>query len=87
MEDTTSRAALSGRYVPVAVYYEDADMVEYIRQDVPCVNRRVDSFLTLALEMGSREPIGFRLKGFKNFYLHHLVHDTQADDRDRFWRW
>ncbi len=75
---------LSGRYVPVAVYYEDADMVEYIREDVPCVNRRIDAFLTLALKMDDREPIGFKLKGFKNFYLHHFQDDAQGDDRERF---
>jgi hypothetical protein len=86
MKDAASRAELCGRYAPVAVYYEDADLVEYVRRDVPIVNRRIDGFLTLALEMASREPIGFKLKGFKNFYLHHLKDEAQAqaDDRDRF---
>jgi len=84
MGGPTNKTDLSGRYFPVAVYYEDADMVEYVRQDVPCVNRRIDDFLTLTLKMEGREPIGFKLKGFKNFYLHYFKDDAQRDDRDRF---
>ncbi len=84
MGGPTSQIGLSGRYAPVAVYYEKADMVEYIRQDVPCVNRRIDEFLTLALRMEGREPIGFKLKGFKKFYLHYFKDDAQRDDRERF---
>jgi hypothetical protein len=42
-------------------------------------------FWTLALKMDGREPIGFKLKGFKNFYLHHLKDDVPPDaDRDHF---
>jgi len=84
MDDTiTVGTDLFARYAPVAVYYEDADTVEYIRQDVPSVNRRVDGFLTLVLDMTSRKPIGFRLKGFKNFYLHHIK-NTEHEDREEF---
>jgi hypothetical protein len=84
MGGANRKANLSGQYKPMAVYYEDADMVEYVRLDVPCVNRRIDEFLTLALQMDGREPIGFKLKGFKNFYLHHCKDDARTDDRDRF---
>lgn len=57
-------------YSAKAVFYEDADCVEYVRSDVPCVYRRVDEILTLAYDMFDREKlIGFQLKGFKNFYL------------------
>ena len=81
----TFQAELSGQYDPVAVYYEDADMVEYMREDVPSVSRRIDEFLTLELKMESREPIGFKLKGFKNFYLRYLKDDVPVDvDRDHF---
>ena len=59
-------------YVPAALYLEDADSVEYVRRDVACVYHRVDGFLTLALDMKTRELNGFRLKGFKNFFLKHL---------------
>jgi hypothetical protein len=59
-------------YVPTAIYYEEADSLEYVRRDVPCVYRRVDELLTLVLSMDTREPLGFRIKGFRNFYLRRL---------------
>src|SRR5215510_8087817 len=85
MDDAATKPDLHARYVPVAVYYEDADTVEYIRDDVPSVNRRIDGFLTLTLDMISRKPIGFRLKGFKNFYLRHIK-GQEAEDREKFLR-
>ena len=54
------------------MYLEDADSVEYVRRDVACTYHRVDGFLTLAYEMKTHELIGFRLKGFKNFFLKEL---------------
>jgi hypothetical protein len=54
------------------MYLDNADSVEYMRRDVACVYRRVDSFLTLALDLKTRELTGFRLKGFRNFFLNHL---------------
>lgn len=83
MNEKMTQPDLNARYVPLAVYYEDADTVEYIRQDIPCVYRRIDNFLTLSLDMNSRKPIGFRLKGFKNFYLRHLK-DQEGDNRETF---
>ena len=58
---------LRAEYKPKAIYLEDADTVEYVKMDVACVYRRIDGFLTLALDLKSRELIGFRFKGFKNF--------------------
>ncbi len=63
---------LRAEYKPTAVYLHDADAIEYVRRDVACVYRRVDGFLTLALDMKSRELIGFRFKGFRNFFLNYL---------------
>jgi len=61
---------LTTPYAPVAVYYEGADSVEYVRRDSPSIYRRIDGFLTLIFDMEDRdELIGFQLKGFKNFYL------------------
>ena len=57
------------QYSPVAVYFQDADCLEYLRQDVPAVYRRIDDFLTIVLSMESRDLIGFKFKGFRNFYL------------------
>lgn len=64
--------SLRGRYIPKARYNVLADYVEYIREDKPYIMRRVDDFLTIALDMETRKPAGFRLKGFKNFFLKHL---------------
>jgi hypothetical protein len=70
MQDVDPAENLSTPYSPVAVYYEQADSLEYVRRDGPSVYRRVDGFLTLILNMRQRdEVIGFQLKGFKNFYL------------------
>jgi hypothetical protein len=66
---------LSTPYKPVAVYYEEADSVEYLRADVPCVYRRVDDLLTLVMDIRDRDNlVGFRLKGFKSYYLDNLAH-------------
>jgi hypothetical protein len=73
---------LRQEYKPVALYLEDADTVEYVRADVPCVYRRIDGILTLALDMKNRELIGFRLKGFKNFYIRHLQPTYKLLDSD-----
>lgn len=59
-------------YEPVAQYYEASDCVEYVREDVPAIHRRVDEILTLVLALDTRNPIGFQLKGFRHFYLKHL---------------
>ena len=69
-------------YQPVALYLDDADSVEYMRRDVACVYRRVDGFLTLALDLKTRELTGFRLKGFRNFFLTYLKprHELLDDD-------
>ncbi|WP_027162600.1 hypothetical protein [Mesorhizobium sp. WSM1293] len=58
-----------GEYTPRALYYEDADALEYVRVDAPVVHRRIDEFLTLILDLETREPVGFKIKGFRNFYL------------------
>ena len=60
---------LTSAYKPVALYFNDADFVEYVREDASCIYNRIDETLTLAIEMDTRLPIGFRIKGFKNLYL------------------
>jgi hypothetical protein len=69
-------------YIPVAVYYEDADNLEYVRRDVPSVYRRIDDLLTLILSMDNREPVGFQLKGFKHFYLRYIKDKFNEDSYD-----
>jgi len=64
--------SLRAHYVPKARYDELADIIEYVRSDKPYIMRRVDSFLTVALDFETRMPAGFRLKGVKNFFLKYL---------------
>ncbi len=73
---------LRSSYEPTALYLDDADSVEYVRHDVACVYQRVDGFLTLVLDMKTREMNGFRLKGFRNFFLKHLKPKYQLLDDD-----
>ena len=74
MEDKVEPASinLKANYQPVALYFDEADAVEYLRKDVPCVYRRIDAQLTHALDMDTGELIGIRIKGFKNFYLRQI---------------
>lgn len=60
------------RYVPNARYHVLGDFIEYVRDDKPYIMRRIDSFLTIAIDLETRQPAGFRLKGFKHFYLEHF---------------
>lgn len=73
---------LRSQYRPVAMYLDDADSVEYVRRDAACVYRRVDGFLTLVLDLKTRELAGFRLKGFRNFFLTYLQPKYQLLDDD-----
>ena len=79
-EDVNFDRAMAGEYTPAAIYFQEADIVEYVRSDVPTVHRRIDGFLTLVLDMETREPIGFALKGFRNFYVNHMK--PAGDDED-----
>jgi hypothetical protein len=62
----------SKEYEPTAIYYEDSDSLEYLRVSAPAVYRRIDSTLTLVLSLDDRSLVGFKLKGFKNFYMRHI---------------
>jgi hypothetical protein len=61
-------AWLTGAREPVAVYYTDADCVEYIAEDTTCVYERIDGFLTLIYDETQIIPVGFKLKGFLNTF-------------------
>jgi hypothetical protein len=73
---------LYSAYIPRAIYYADADTVEYVRKDGPCVHRRIDEFLTLVLDFDTRELTGFRVKGFRNFFINHLKPKHKLLDGD-----
>ena len=59
-------------YRPQARYHKLADFVEYVPEDKPYIMRRIDNVLTIALDMETRKLAGFRIKGFRNFFLKHL---------------
>jgi hypothetical protein len=73
---------LRSEYLPTALYYADADTVEYVRRDVPCIHRRIDGILTLTLDLTTRELVGFRVKGFRNFFINHLKPKHKLLDGD-----
>jgi hypothetical protein len=78
---TPSARNITTLYSPTAIYYEDADFVEYVRKDVLSVNDRVDEFLTLIYSMNDRtELIGFRFNGFKNAFLRGDMKSQLGDD-------
>lgn len=76
-------SAIATEYQPKALYFEDADSLEYVRTDEPHIYRRVDEFLTLILSLESRKPVGFKIKGFKNFFLRSIrpkfLHSAETD--------
>lgn len=69
-----------GPFTPKALYYADADSLEYVRVDAPVIYRRIDDLLTLVLSIEDREPVGFMIKGFQNFYIRRLKSQKNADD-------
>ena len=76
---------IAGHYLPKAIYFEDADAVEYVRVDEPLVYRRIDNFLTLIVSLESRKPVGFKIKGFRNLYLRQFK-PRSSDDSAGFLR-
>ncbi|MBW8791454.1 MAG: hypothetical protein JF594_27995 [Rhizobium leguminosarum] len=69
-------------YRPCAIYYEQSDSLEYVRQDTPVIYRRIDDFLTLILAMDNRAPLGFKLKGFRHFYLRNLKKNYHSERQE-----
>lgn len=64
-EITELEAWLRSDCEAIAVYFSDADCVEYVSEDTTCIYRRVDQILTLIYDETNAIPIGFKLKGFK----------------------
>ena len=65
--------SLRRKYVPRARYNQLGDYVEYVREEKPFIIRRIDSFLSIAVDIDTRRIQGFRLTAFKNFYINHLA--------------
>jgi hypothetical protein len=77
--DTPQRAA--DGYVPAAVYFEDSDCVEYVREDNFVIYDRIDDFLTLIYDETKIIPVGFKLKGFKHVFDTHLKSLFELNDK------
>ncbi len=69
---------LSSEGKPTAVYFSDADCVEYVAEDTTALYHRVDGFLTLVYDETSVIPIGFKLKGFKKV-LDEMMEELNLD--------
>lgn len=61
-------AWFNAAYTPAAVYLQDSDCVEYTAEDTTCVYRRIDEALTLIFDETGIGLVGFKLKGFRNFF-------------------
>ena len=81
-ELTDFEAWLAQDCAPVAVYLDDADCVEYVREDTTTIYRRVDQLLTLIYDETNEILIGFKLKGFKRIL--HDIRDRLSLDEDGF---
>lgn len=61
-------AWLNAAYTPAAVYLKESDCVEYVAEDTTCVYHRIDGLLTLIYDETGYGLVGFKLKGFRNFF-------------------
>lgn len=51
-------------YKPVAVYFTDSDILEYVTKDTACVYDQIDTDFAVIRQMGTGDVIGFRLERF-----------------------
>ena len=83
MATTETKDLVGGRYIPTAIYFDDSDCVEYVREDTFCVYERIDEFLTLIFDETKITLVGFKLKGFKNHFHTQLQQLLKLND-DQF---
>jgi hypothetical protein len=72
MTSLTSTDSFADQYQPVAVYFEESDCIEYVKEDSFAVYERIDSFLTLIYDSTKIGLVGFKLKGFRYIFDAHL---------------
>ncbi len=70
-------------FAPTAMFFDDSDCVEYLREDTFCIYERVDEFLTLIYDETKINVIGFKLKGFKHIFQTQLQELFKLND-ERF---
>ena len=67
---TDKQLAADAGYKPAAIYHADSDCVEYVKCDSFCLYERVDGYLTLIKDATGHNLVGFKLKGFRNWFEH-----------------
>lgn len=68
----------------LAVYFPSMDYIDYIREDGIRISERIDEYLSvLRNEFG--DVVGFKLKGFKNYFLKKLKPEFSLADTDFVW--
>ena len=73
------------QYERSAIYYEQSDLLEYLREDRPTHIHRVDELLTLVYDLyDDSKLLGFRLKGFKSFYYNTVLTQASSSKPDFF---
>lgn len=69
-------------FSPHAAYYNALDCIEYVNKDCTIIAERVDEFLTLFRQNATDDYVGFKLKGFRNFFETSLRHTLDLKDED-----
>jgi hypothetical protein len=59
-------------FSPHAAYYEALDCIEYVNKDCTVIAERIDEVLTLLRKNGTQEYVGFKIKGFRNYFEKNL---------------
>jgi hypothetical protein len=68
----------------LAVYFPSMDYIDYIREDGIKISERIDEYLSvLRNEFG--DVVGFKLKGFKNYFIKKLKPAFSLEDADFVW--
>lgn len=55
-------------FAPHAAYFEALDCIEYVNKDCTIIAERIDELLTLFRKNGTQEYVGFKIKGFRNYF-------------------
>lgn len=82
MHENENDVALNEPYRPCAVYFDDSDCIEYVKEDGFAVYERVDDFLTLIFDKTKIRLIGFKLKGFKCVFNEQLKPLYELNDQN-----
>lgn len=69
-------------FTPHAAYYKTLDCIEYVNQDCTVISERIDELLTLFRKNGTSEYVGFKIKGFRNYFENTLRSHCNLAEED-----